>query len=538
MSSSLWGEEFVVQDTPKVTKKIIQKIKTPKSPITSEKRVVSSKNLNIKDRLELIRGEVHRILGVYKDKTQTIFSRDELHSYIDVAISNGYIAIDTETNNTLQPVGCKLMGACIYTPSCKNAYIPVNHVNVDTGERLSNQLTENDIFEEFSRLSDNKVNIITHNGKFDYQVLKYTCGWRMPLYWDTMIGARILNENEKASLKTQYISKIDPSIEKYSIEHLFEKVQYSVVDPELFALYAATDSYMTYRLYEYQLKEFERPDNSKLYNLFMNIEMPDIEVFAEMEYTGVELCIPYADRLNAKYGKMLEAINDKIAIEFGKYYTTISSWRKSPEANYHPPKKGKEGEVEKSLNEKLENPINTSSPLQMAIFLYDVLKLPPVDKKSPRGTGEEILKQLKLPLCDLILEKRGLEKLISTYIDALPKNVNPVDGRVHTQYNPIGAGTGRVSSDNPNLQNIPSKNRELRLLFKASETYKNVEPVDDSYYDVSLVSEVVLSDGTWISVKDVKEGNLLQGEDDAVERVVKIKPYDKFIRLFVQEAAV
>ena len=151
MSSSLWGEDFVVQDTPKVTKKIIQKIKKPKSVVTSEKRVVSSKNISIKDRLELIREEVFRILGGYKGQTQTIFNREELHEYIDVALSNGYIAIDTETNNTLQPVGCKLMGACIYTPSCKNAYIPINHVNVDTGERLSNQLTEKDIFEEFSR---------------------------------------------------------------------------------------------------------------------------------------------------------------------------------------------------------------------------------------------------------------------------------------------------------------------------------------------------------------------------------------------------
>ncbi len=404
---------------------------------------------------------------IYEDSTQLITTREGLHKYIDTAISNGVIAIDTETNNSLQPVGCKLMGACIYTPGLKNVYIPINHINHNTGELLDNQLTEKDIYEEFSRLNDN-VKCITHNGKFDYEVLKYTTGWKMPIYWDTMIGARILDENERASLKLQYISKIDPTVEKYSIDHLFEGVEYAVVDPKLFALYAATDAYMTYKLYLYQVKEFEKPDNAKLYNLFMNIEMPDVEVFAEMELAGVELSLSYAERLKIKYGKMLDDLQKKIDIEFEKYNKQIEEWRLTPEANYHPPKASGEG-FDKSLSEKLQTPINTSSSLQMAIFFYDVLKMPVVDKKKPRGTGEDILTQFKLPICDLILEYRGLSKLISTYIDALPNAVNPVDGRVHCQYNQIGAGTGRVSSDNPNMQNIPSNNRELRMLFKAAE---------------------------------------------------------------------
>ena len=81
-----------------------------------------------------------------------------------------------------------------------------------------------------------------HNGKFDYEVIKMTCGIALKVYWDTMLGVRILDENEKsAKLKDQYRDKIDSSVEKYSIDHLFEDIEYAVVDPELFALYAATD---------------------------------------------------------------------------------------------------------------------------------------------------------------------------------------------------------------------------------------------------------------------------------------------------------
>ena len=532
--SSLWGDEFVVEPTPKVVKKILDKVTKPKSVKTVPKKTINIKSSSIDDILSSITIEVYRILGKYKENTQVIFSREELHEYISESIANDVISIDTETNNTLQPVGCKLMGACIYTPNRKNAYIPINHVDPHTEVRLENQLTEKDLYEEFSRLTDNNVKVITHNGKFDYEVLKYTTGWKMPIYWDTMIGARILDENERASLKIQYISKIDPSIEKYSIDHLFEKIKYSCVAPDIFAMYAATDSYMTYKLYLYQLKEFERPENSRLYNLFLNIEMPDVEVFAEMELAGVELSIPYSERLNYKYNQKLSEINLEIDNEFEKYQDKIAAWRKTPEANYRPLKKGKTDEYDKSLSEKLQFPINTSSPTQMAIFFYDVLKMPVVDKKSPRGTGEAILEQFKLPICDLILKKRGLEKLISTYIVALPGAVNPVDGKVHTVYNQIGAGTGRVSSESPNLQNIPSNNRELRLLFKASDEYKNIEPTEDTYYCVDNDCEVKLYNNEWVSVESLSVGDKILDEDNNIKIITNIIPSTSSTCIYVK----
>lgn len=399
----------------------------------------------------MIKVNVLRILGVYKENTQVITSREELTKYIDASIKNGVIAIDTETNNSLDPISCKLMGPCIYTPGQKNAYIPINHIDLHTGKKRPNQLTEEDVKEEFSRLPN--TTIIMHNGKFDYQVIKCTCGLPLHIDWDTLIAAKLIDENERASLKEQYISKIDPSIEKYSIEHLFEGIEYAYVEPEIFALYAATDSFMTYKLYEWQKKVFETPDYTRIYKLFKEVEMPVVIVAAEMELAGVTIDTEYSKRLSAKYHKKLEDIDKKISEELGKYQPIIAKWRDSEEANT--PTKGTKNKPGKTPNEQLEDPPKINSPTQLAILIYDVLKIKSVDDLSPRGTGEDILikidKENNIPLCKLILEKRGIEKLIGTYIDKLPECVSPVDNRLHAHFNQYGAATGRFSSSDPNL---------------------------------------------------------------------------------------
>lgn len=473
MVDSLWGPEFVIEPTPKKARKIKEKIEKSISPEVDVAKKIKSNSMSLQDKLELITSNVIRILGVYKENTVVIKTRQQLTEYIDAAIKNNLICIDTETNNSLEPITCKLMGPCIYTPGQKNAYIPINHVNPETGERLEWQLTEQDIYEEFCRL-DNTL-IVMHNGKFDYQVIKCTTGKQLKVFWDTMIGTRILNENEKsAGLKQQYIAKIDPSIEKYSIDHLFEGVEYAVVDPEIFALYAATDAYMTYKLYEWQKKQFEKPEHERLYKLFLEVEMPVMEVAAEMELTGICIDQEYAKRLSKKYHDKLDALAEKIDIELSKYDEVIAKWRTTEEANYKPekinPKTG-EKTFQKSKSEKLSTPVALTSPTQLGILIYDVLKHPAVDKDNPRGTGEDILSKIKLPICDLILEQRGLLKLINTYIDKIPQCVCEKDGRLHAHFNQLGADTGRFSSSDPNLQNIPAKEKSIRMLFAASEGY-------------------------------------------------------------------
>lgn len=468
---SLWGDEFEVPSVKKEVKKVAKKVSSPKDPKVETRKAMKSKTVSTFDKLQLIYEEVNRVLGGYTSNTKVITSKDELSKYIDEAIRNGIIAIDTETNNSLEPLTCLLMGACIYTPGQLSAYIPVHHTQPDTDILIENQLTERDIKEQFERLSNTKI--LMHNGKFDYEVIKCTCNCVLNIYWDTEIAARILDENELAGLKKQYILHIDSTQEKYDIEHLFQGIPYAYVKPEIFALYAATDAYITYRLYEWQKEQFNKPGNEKLFDLFMNVEMPVVPVCAEMELYGIEIDKEYAKRLSNKYHKKVDEVNAKIDAELSKYSDKISAWRLTKEANYKErnskPNKTGEFTYKKSKNEQLENPPQLNSPTQLAILLYDILGTPAQDKKSPRGTGEEILQKINLPICDLILEKRGLEKLIGTYIDKIPECVNSKDNRLHAHFNQLGAGTGRFSSSNPNLQNIPSHVKEIRLMFRASD---------------------------------------------------------------------
>lgn len=559
-SLSLWGDDYVIEETPKKAKKIVEKINKPKTNTSSKrkttKKTVSKEDslLSLQQRLKEIEIEVNRILGVYKEKTVVIKSREELHSYIDAAIKNGEISIDTETNNSLQPITCKLMGPCIYTPGQKNAYIPINHRDLYTGERLDWQLTEQDIYEEFSRLVD--VKIIMHNGKFDYKVIKCTTGLQLKIYWDTLIGVRILNENEKqANLKSQYIQKIDPSIEKYDIEHLFKDVEYAIVPPEVFALYAATDAYMTYQLYLWQKKQFEKPGHERLYKLFLEVEMPVMEVASEMELTGICIDTDYAERLSKKYHDKLEALEAEIAVELHKYDDMVKEWRLTYEANEKPLKKGvekKPGYAEnpkspewygKSKSEQLEDPISLGSPTQLAILIYDILKHPVVDPKAPRGTGEDILKKIDIPLSSLILKQRGINKLIGTYIDKLPQCVLPETGRLHAEFNQLGADTGRFSSKDPNLQNIPSHEKSIRMLFSASaghmlvgSDFSQQEPRLLSMYSqdknminvytegkdlYATMATSVYNNGYWDNMESTEDGN---PNPEGKKRRASVKP--------------
>ena len=460
---SLWGDEFVVENTQDKAKKILDKASKPKS-------VKKSKNnsLDIEGQLLRIQQNVNKILGKYAKSTIVIKSKEEYDDYINKCLNIGIVALDTETNNSLDPLTCKLMGLCLYTQGLPAAYIPVNHINRATRERLSWQLTEEDIKEGVEKLST--IKILTHNGKFDYKVMKCTCGASFKVWWDSQVAAKILDENEwSAKLKDQYVMKIDPEEERYSIEHLFEGLEYAIIDPELFALYAATDSYKTYRLYEYQYKEFMKSENRDIYNLYREVEIPIIEVSAEMELDGIALDKEYCERLSKKYHKVLEDINRRLDEELKNIKPIIDAWRQTKDANSCATRmvKGKEVVNKKTKSQQLEDPPAFTSPTQLAILLYDVLKAPIVDKQNPRGTGEEILSQIDLPIVKIILEQRTTLKLIDAFIDALPKLASPRDGKIHSNFNQMGTKTGRFSCTDPNLQQIPARNLEVRMMFCA-----------------------------------------------------------------------
>lgn len=476
---SLWGEEFSIQEEEQ-TKQIIEKARKPKEikPVSTEK-LIKSKTVSIEDKLEAITNDVHNILGHYADDTQVIKDIDAFSKYIDAAIDNGVIAIDTETGDengygSLNTFNCNIMGLCLYTPGQKNAYVPVNHINRFTNEKLSWQITEEQIKVQLQRLLDADVFEIYHNATFDIEVIKTTCGIKMKADWDTMVAAQLLNENEHKSLKEQFKIHINPEQDKYNIEHLFKGLPYSIFEPELFALYAATDSYMTYKLFEYQRSEFRKPDMKDVYELFQTIEIPIIDVIVDMELTGVEIDTEYAKKLSSVYHNKLDEVQVRIDAELEHLAPLINQWRLTPEANAPQKSKSKSG-IGKSKNQQLSDPIDLGSPTQMAILLYDILKAPVIDKKSPRGTSAEILEELsnKYHICELLVEKRGIDILINTFIDKMPQIIQK-DGRVHARFNQCGTQTGRFSSSDPNLQNIPSHDKTVRMMFRAPKGYSLV----------------------------------------------------------------
>ena len=457
---SLWGDDFNIPAVQDELKKVLNKTANK-----TDEQLIKSKLTPIAEKIGIITQNVMKKLGHYKDQMVVIRDKETFHNYISAAIEQGIIAIDTETNNSLDALTCKLIGACIYTPGQKNAYIPINHVDVNTRIRLPNQLTELDIKEEFERLGNTKI--LMHNGKFDYKVLKCTCDLDLDIYWDTMVGARLLDENEpSAGLKQQYIDKIDPSQEKYSIEGLFEGLEYAIFDPELFSYYASTDAYMTYKLYEYQVEAFKDPGLKGVFSIFKDIEMPLIKVVANMELTGIEVDLEYADRLSKKYNKLLKECSQRVDKALEEYRPIITAWRLTPEANYKSVNKKGDG-FNKSKNEQLADPASLDSPIQLAIFLYDILKIPAPNSKSPRGTGVEELKAIsklgKYPIVDILLEERKLNKLLNTFIDKLPNDLNPKTGKIHCEFLSLGTDTGRFSCKNPSkigafISNCKKKN--------------------------------------------------------------------------------
>jgi DNA polymerase I-like protein with 3'-5' exonuclease and polymerase domains len=561
------SEEFSIELNKPKPEVLARKVAKPEETEVDATKVLKSKKASLKDKLAIIKTKVLEVLGKQKKNVIVIKTKEAFEDYVSKAIQFGRIAIDTETNNSTDPVTCQLMGLCLYYEGGKQAYIPINHVDYKTGIRLDWQLTEQDCKEQLQRIKDAGTFVVMHNGKFDYEVIKCTCDIEIEPDWDTMIGAHTINENERMGLKWQYIDKIDPTQEKYDIEHLFI-VPYKYVDPDIFALYAATDSMMTDKLYVYQVAILTAPGNERLYWLFTNIEMPIVKVAADIELIGVCIDQEFGERLKTKFNQNLEDLDAKIDAELDALKPVIAKWRLSPtateQAKQFEPKKtkmslkqieekypkidektGKRYKLGKSLAGQLGDPINLASPTQLAILFYDILGCPTVSKKSPRGTGKDELEALAerrpdIKLCKLILERRGIVKLISTYIDVLPALARHwPDGRIRYKLNSVGTDTGRFSSggefkfldgDDPveisgiNSQNIPSRGdgKITRMLFQAKKEFNDIE-ISDDCYTLPEVSELETTEG-WKYGKDLQIGDKLITTEgiDVIKNIVYI----------------
>jgi len=335
------------------------------------------------------------------------------------------IAFDTETTSTSE-MEAEIVGISLAVRAGQGIYIPVGHI---AGPNLP--LT--DVIEALrGPMTNPKIGKVAHNAKYDYIVLARHGLTVTPITFDTMIAEFVVDPSSR-HLGLKNLSEVRLGEEMTHIEALIgsgkKQISMAEVPVEAAAAYAAADAETTLRLMPILQKDLARVDGLKIMD---EIEMPLISVLAEMEMSGVMLDLPF----------------------FAKMATELQ---------------GRMAGIEKRVFELVGKPFNINSTQQLSDVLFVHLGLLPPDRGRKTASGKystsaDVLEALrgKHPVVDLVLEHRELSKLKSTYVDALPAAVDSKTGRVHTSYSQTGAVTGRLSSSNPNLQNIPIRTEEGR----------------------------------------------------------------------------
>ena len=357
--------------------------------------------------------------------------------YMDKALKCKYVALDTETHGLEFNQQKKIVGLCIMGDGLEPAYVPVGHIDNITEELETKQVTMEYLKTQLLRLFRSSVKLIYHNYYYDAVVLYFVCGVIPPIYQDTLIISHYLNENESHSLKDLYMKYIlekDGEVDKFS--ELFNGIPFCNIPSHIGANYAAQDSKMTMDVFKFFLPfvtkgtpECEEYRLEKISDLLYGVEIPLLPILVDMKIRGIEFDFKRAKELHDKYTKLRD-------------------------------------DAEAKLNSLIDIQVNFNSPAQVASLLYDHLKLPQIEERS---TSAEVLEKLDHPVAKAIVEVKTYDKLLGTFIDKMTKEARENGGKIHCNFNSCGTNTGRFSSNNPNLQNIPSQHGEIRNLFYAGD---------------------------------------------------------------------
>ncbi|CAM4416158.1 MAG: DNA polymerase I [Legionella sp.] len=335
--------------------------------------------------------------------------------------------IDTETTD-IDIMKAEIVGVSLAIEPQKAAYIPFTHTDG------SPQLNREEVLAQLKPILENpKIKKIGQNIKYDYSVLKNHGIQLQGIAYDTMLESYVLNSSagrhDMDSLSLKYLGHKTITFEDVAGKGA-KQLRFDQIPVEEAGDYAAEDADVTLQLHHKLFPMME----ASLQKVFNTIEMPLVTVLADMELRGVLID---AAMLKHHGTRLKERIQ----------------------------------ELEAEALQLAGRPFNLNSPKQLQEILFNEQKLP-VIAKTPTGqpsTAESVLQELAFDyrLAAVILEYRGLSKLVSTYIDALPKKIDAGTGRVHTSYNQAVTATGRLSSSEPNLQNIPIRNEEGRLIRTA-----------------------------------------------------------------------
>ena len=352
-------------------------------------------------------------------------NEEEMRKLYDYFITKDFLVLDTETTST-QAIDAELVGLSFSVKEHEAFYVPIP---ANRKEALQIVNIFKPLYEDPTKLK------IGQNLKYDLEVLRNYDIELQGKMWDTMIAHYLIQPELRHNM--DYMAEVYLHYKTIHIDELIGpkgKNQKSMRDlsPTLVYEYACEDADITLQLknkLEAELKKYECED------LFYNIEMPLMPVLAEMEMNGV--CLD------------TESLADTSKQLTKRMY-----------------------EIEQHIYELAGQQFNIASPKQVGEILFDKLKIIEKPKKTKTGqyvTSEEVLQQLqhKHEIVADILEHRGLKKLIGTYIDALPKLINPRTGHIHTSFNQTVTATGRLSSSDPNLQNIPIRGEDGKEIRKA-----------------------------------------------------------------------
>jgi len=380
----------------------------------------------------------------------TILDQATLDEWIGYLKASEVFAFDTETDG-LDTLTANLIGLSFAVAPGKAAYLPVAHDYLDS----PSQLDRNTVLAQLKPLlEDEKQLKVGQNLKFDRGILlRYDIEMK-GIAFDTMLESYVLDSvsgrHDMDSLADRYLGHKTVSFEEIAGKGK-NQLTFNQIALEQAAPYAAEDADVTLQLHQTLWPRIQ--ESETLTTVFNDIEMPLVPILSHIERTGV-------------------LIDQNILAAHSKELTLRLA------------------ELEAKAHELAEEPFNLSSTKQLQAILYEKQKLP-ILKKTPGGapsTNEEVLAELALdyPLPKVILEYRGLAKLKSTYTDKLPLMINPQSGRVHTSYHQAVTATGRLSSSDPNLQNIPVRNEEGRRIRQAFIAPKDYRIVAADYSQIEL----------------------------------------------------
>lgn len=396
-----------------------------------------------------------RLAGEAERQVILVDSTEKLEALVSHLASAQILSFDTETTGT-DPMRAELVGISLALEPGLGYYLPVGHAGAQ-------QLPLPQVLEALHQpLADPALPKAGHNLKYDLVMLRRYGLRPAGLAFDTMIAEWLSNPASR-NLGLKNLAWVRQNIHMTSIEELIGKgkkqISMAEAPVEQAAAYAAADAEVVLRL----LPELQDELKARgVLDLFSRVEMPLVPVLADMEMAGVALDTLFLQRMSGELESRLAEIE-------GQVYAGVGG------------------------------PFNLNSPQQLSEALFQRLRLAPPDRTARTASGffstsAEVLETLRgqNPVVDLVLEYRELAKLKSTYLDALPLQVNPLTGRVHTSFNQTGSVTGRLASSDPNLQNIPIRTeigREVRKAFIAAPGHVLIS-VDYSQVELRIAAHM------------------------------------------------